>query len=175
VVRCRVCAPSLVVLKWASACIPVLLQCVTGEGSACVIPQDVVSSNFHVGFWSWTSSYRKTAEKLSEHSEVVATPVVYALFSRGAEQLTQAWSAVQPELVLQCRALLWATCFLNFFPSLMFSTLARPGSPLCECWAKQLLSCFTAAPILAWSLPPCSRSRLACFPLLLALSRTSRQ
>ena len=70
-------------LKWASACIPVLLQCVTGEGSACVIPQDVVSSNFHVGFWSWTSSYRKTAEKLSEHSEVVATPVVDALLVRG--------------------------------------------------------------------------------------------
>ena len=52
-------------------------SCIVLEGARSVIAQDVVSNDVHVRFRSdpgW-----RTAEKLSEHSEVVASPVVDAL------------------------------------------------------------------------------------------------
>jgi hypothetical protein len=59
------------------------------------------------------SCQSRTPNRTEASSQIVATPVVNVL-PRGAEQLNQAWSAVLPELVLQCRALLWATFFFYF-------------------------------------------------------------
>ena len=62
---CRVRVPSLVVLEWASACLhPRPLAVCDWEGTACVIAQDVVSGNVHVGLCYGLHFFSSSAHKL---------------------------------------------------------------------------------------------------------------
>jgi len=53
-------------------------SCIVCKGSACVIAQDVISNDVHVRFKSGPGHpvNWRTAEKMSEHFEVEAAPVV---------------------------------------------------------------------------------------------------
>ena len=78
------------------------------EGTACVKLSQTFSAKFNVKLMSVQNIQKNRSEVFDcDHSRCCKCVIIRG----GAEQLTQAWLAVLPELVLQYRLLLWATFF----------------------------------------------------------------